>query len=221
MLIFSGKNRVTYTYGNHNGTFHGGIDIVGDGSKEVRSVCQGTVNQVQRWDGVTRSGNSMQTYGNLVIIQDKEGYLYYYAHLASFTVSVGQAVAEGAVIGIMGSTGASTGPHVHFERRKADKTRVDPSTYLGIPNAIGTYTEEEQGWHKTADGRWKYRKKGRFVTSEWIEDAGFWYFIGADGYMVTGLQSIAGKHYFFNPERKDNIPTGACIVTDSTGAMKR
>ena len=225
MLIFSGKNRVTSVYGNRtmNGStsFHGGIDIVGEDSKDVRSVCDGTVYQVQKWDGYTRSGNSMQTYGNLIIIQDKEGYFYYYAHLAKIAVKEGQAVAQGKVIGVMGSTGASTGPHTHFERRAPDKTRVDPAAYLGIANAQGVYTEVEDGWVKVAGGQWKYRKKGSFVRSQWIKEEGFSYYIGADGIMVTGLQTISGKQYFFNPARKDNIPTGACIITDSKGVVKK
>lgn len=221
MLIFSGKNRVTSPYGNRGSEFHGGIDIVGDESRDVRSVCDGTVYQVQKWDGYTRSGNSMQTYGNLVIIQDKEGYFYYYAHLDKISVKVGQAVAQGKVIGTMGSTGASTGPHTHFERRKSDRTRVDPAQYLGIPNAVGTYTEAgEDGWVKVAGGQWKYRKNGNFVSSQWIKDDGFSYYIGADGIMVTGLQTIGGKQYYFNPARQNNIPTGACIITDSKGAIK-
>ncbi len=93
MLIFKGRNRVTQPYGGQ----HGGIDIVGDDDRQVRSVSAGTVEQISRWDGVSRTGT--QSYGNLVIARDKAGKLQYYAHLAGISVREGQALLPGDVLG--------------------------------------------------------------------------------------------------------------------------
>ena len=69
-------------------------------------------------------------YGNHVIIMHDDGtYSTLYGHMSSITVSVGAYVNKGDVIGYVGSTGWSTGPHLHFEVRK-NGTAVDPSGYL-------------------------------------------------------------------------------------------
>lgn len=69
-------------------------------------------------------------YGRTIVLQHSEGFTTLYAHLSSYNVSVGQAVEAGAKIGEIGSTGLSTGPHLHFEIRK-DGTPVNPAQYLG------------------------------------------------------------------------------------------
>ena len=57
-------------------------------------------------------------YGNLVAIDHQNGYLTLYAHLSGFNVACGQSVSQGQVIGFCGSTGNSTGAHLHFEVRQ-------------------------------------------------------------------------------------------------------
>ena len=61
-----------------------------------------------------------------------ETFYTFYAHMRnnSICVSVGQQVSEGQILGTQGSTGNSTGDHVHFEIRKADKSKLDPAPYL-------------------------------------------------------------------------------------------
>jgi murein DD-endopeptidase MepM/ murein hydrolase activator NlpD len=71
----------------------------------------------------------MGGYGNLVVIDHGNGLSTAYGHNSSLTVSVGQSVATGTVIAYSGSTGHSTGPHVHFEVRVGG-TPVDPLGYL-------------------------------------------------------------------------------------------
>ncbi|KAB1915078.1 M23 family metallopeptidase [Micromonospora sp. AMSO31t] len=66
-------------------------------------------------DRVTDLGGT--SYGKYVRIDHGNGYTTYYAHLSSFNVSVGQTVGYGRVIGYVGSTGGSTGPHLHYEQR--------------------------------------------------------------------------------------------------------
>lgn len=68
-------------------------------------------------------------YGNLVVIQHRLGYTTWYAHLSSITSWVGEQVVGGTRIGYVGSTGHSTGPHLHFEVRRYD-TPIDPIPML-------------------------------------------------------------------------------------------
>src|SRR5882757_5292025 len=68
-------------------------------------------------------------YGNLVVVQHRLGYTSWYAHLSSITTWVGEPVVGGTRIGYVGSTGNSTGPHLHFEVRLYD-TPIDPAPLL-------------------------------------------------------------------------------------------
>jgi len=68
-------------------------------------------------------------YGRTIILQHNEGFTTLYAHLSSYNVEVDQVVEAGQKIGEVGSTGLSTGPHLHFEIRK-DGIPVDPAPYL-------------------------------------------------------------------------------------------
>lgn len=72
-----------------------------------------------------------ETFGNYVIIQHKYGYLTRYAHLNVSYVSTGQIVSQGEVIGEIGDSGKSTGPHIHYEVRIGADT-VDPANYVNI-----------------------------------------------------------------------------------------
>jgi murein DD-endopeptidase MepM/ murein hydrolase activator NlpD len=98
---------------------HKGLDIAAGQGTPVRAVAAGTV----RFAGWNNQG-----YGNLVVI-DHGGYQTLYAHLSAFSVSTGQSVAAGTTVGLMGNTGFSTGPHLHFEIRLGHDV-VDPGSYL-------------------------------------------------------------------------------------------
>ena len=71
----------------------------------------------------------MGTYGNLVIISHGNGIETYYAHCSKLLVKVGQHVSAGDTIALVGSTGNSTGPHLHFEVR-INNQPVNPQNYL-------------------------------------------------------------------------------------------
>jgi len=87
---------------------HTGVDIDNRSRPSVFAATDGTV-EFAGWLG---------GYGNLLIVNHGDGLSTYYAHLDKFYVSKGQKVAKGAAIGKMGSTGRSTGPHLHFEVRR-------------------------------------------------------------------------------------------------------
>ena len=213
MLIFKGRNRVTQPYGGQ----HGGIDIVGDDDRQVRSVSAGTVEQISRWDGVSRTGT--QSYGNLVIARDKAGKLQYYAHLAGISVREGQALLPGDVLGEMGNTGNSFGAHTHFEVRSGNrKKRYNPAEYLHIENRRGVYTSGKNGWVRAKES-WYWYEDGEPVRSAWRKENGWWYYLGAEGKMLRGFQTIGGKRYVFCGSTKCGVPNGALIVTDQEGVI--
>lgn len=100
--------------------FHTGIDIAGPYGSEIDATDGGIA--------YTYPGNN--GYGNHVIIVHANGYASLYGHLSGFAVSSGAAVAKGQKIGYEGSTGFSSGPHLHFEIRLNDAPQ-DPCRYVG------------------------------------------------------------------------------------------
>lgn len=99
--------------------FHKGVDIAAVEGSKILSVGGGVVT----WSG-PRYG-----YGNMVEVTHGDGYVTRYAHNKSNTVKEGQAVKKGEQLGWVGSTGRSTGPHIHFEVIK-DGKRMDPAQFL-------------------------------------------------------------------------------------------
>jgi peptidoglycan hydrolase-like protein with peptidoglycan-binding domain len=80
--------------------------------------------------GVTEfAGWNTGGYGNLVVVRHRLGYTTWYAHLSSITTFAGESVSGGTRLGYVGSTGHSTGPHLHFELRK-NAVPIDPLPYL-------------------------------------------------------------------------------------------
>ncbi|MGM9542715.1 MAG: murein hydrolase activator EnvC family protein [Candidatus Limivicinus sp.] len=98
---------------------HTGIDIASNQGTAVYASDGGSVT-LAGWNG---------GYGNCIMIDHGNGYVTLYGHLSSISVSVGQTVSQGATIGAVGSTGNSTGPHLHFEVLK-NGTRIDPEQFF-------------------------------------------------------------------------------------------
>lgn len=109
---------VTSYYGPRWGRMHTGIDIDGSTGQPVVASNSGTVIMAAPYSG----------YGNAVII-DHGGVQTLYAHLSSYSVSEGQQVAQGEIVGNVGCTGSCTGDHLHFEVR-VNGSPVDPMSYL-------------------------------------------------------------------------------------------
>ncbi|MGD9696803.1 MAG: murein hydrolase activator EnvC [Thermoleophilia bacterium] len=110
---------ITSGFGPRWGRMHEGIDIAVGSGTPVGASKAGTV-IVAGWNG---------GYGNLVVVDHGGGISTAYAHNTSISVSVGQSVGQGQVLAYSGSTGNSTGPHVHFEVR-VNGSAVNPLGYL-------------------------------------------------------------------------------------------
>lgn len=102
--------------------YHKGVDLVGKGSKHIYPINNGTV----AWVKSQNSG-----YGNHLLIDHGGGVWSLYAHLSNVYVKSGQVVNKNTILGVEGSTGNSTGSHLHLEVRKsASGSQIDPITFL-------------------------------------------------------------------------------------------
>ena len=104
-------------------SFHSGIDIATQNGTPVKAALSGVVEL---------SENSGGDYGNYVII-NHGGFKTLYAHCEALNVTKGQYVSSGENIATVGSTGRSTGPHLHFEIRIGD-TKIDPTPFINLEN---------------------------------------------------------------------------------------
>lgn len=105
---------------NGNVKFHQGVDIAAPTGTPVKAAA----------DGKVIFSGQMAEYGNLVEVDHGNGWVTRYGHNAANLVAVGDDIKAGQTVGLVGSTGHATGPHVHFEVRKAGKA-VNPDNLLG------------------------------------------------------------------------------------------
>jgi murein DD-endopeptidase MepM/ murein hydrolase activator NlpD len=105
---------------------HSGLDLRGDTGDPVQATANGTV-VTASWQG---------GYGNMIEIDHHNGFSTRFGHLSKIEVKVGQNVKIGEVIGRIGSTGRSTGPHLHYETRVND-TAVDPQKFMRAGDKLG------------------------------------------------------------------------------------
>jgi murein DD-endopeptidase MepM/ murein hydrolase activator NlpD len=104
---------------------HAGLDMVAPAGAEVRATAPGTVVLAGLNGG----------YGQVVEIRHQDGVTTRYGHLSKVLVTTGQEVGAGALIGRVGSTGRSTGPHLHYETRRDDKP-VNPAAYFAAGRVL-------------------------------------------------------------------------------------
>lgn len=121
-LIRPVSGPITSPYGMRWGRMHEGVDIGAATGTPVKAAASGRVTAAG-WNG---------GYGNWIKIVHTPGLATGYAHLSSLGVRSGQAVGQGATIGQVGSTGDSTGPHLHFEVHVNGRP-VNPLTYIDAP----------------------------------------------------------------------------------------
>jgi murein DD-endopeptidase MepM/ murein hydrolase activator NlpD len=110
----------------HGAAMHTGLDFRGDSGDPVRATANGTV-KTAGWSG---------GYGNMVEIDHGNGLATRYGHLSSIEARAGQVVKIGQIIGRIGSTGRSTGPHLHYETR-VNGEAVDPQKFLRAGVRLG------------------------------------------------------------------------------------
>ena len=118
-LIWPCGGRVTSEYGYRWGRLHAGIDIGAPTGTPIRAAKAGVV---------IKSG-TMSGYGNVVVIDHGGGFTTLYAHQSRIAARQGDSVSQGELIGYVGSTGQSTGPHLHFETR-VNGNPQNPRRYL-------------------------------------------------------------------------------------------
>lgn len=123
---FIGEMRSDYGYrpnpfGGRGSEFHKGIDLKGNVGDTVRCTGDGIVTQAD-WD---------KGYGKCVVIKHTYGIECLFGHLSEFNVTPGQKVKAGDVIGFIGSTGRSTGPHLHYEIR-LNGIDINPHNFLTL-----------------------------------------------------------------------------------------
>jgi len=135
------KCRATCYYGKPGSSWksgkHDGIDLVSDGDKTILSVTDGFV---------IRSGINT-SWGQYVVVRMADGRSIVYAHMSagSRKVKEGDSIKAGQAIGTMGSTGNSTGPHLHIELQKKyykSGSTDDIAAFLGIKNEVGKVQRE-------------------------------------------------------------------------------
>jgi len=123
--LWPASGRVSSNFGqredpfNSSERFHSGIDIAADYGSDINAAAEGTV----------ITAGTLAGYGKAVIVSHGNGLTTLYGHISSAIAKEGQKVKKGQLIARVGSTGRSTGPHLHFEVRIND-TPVDPLKYL-------------------------------------------------------------------------------------------
>ncbi len=119
-FVMPTSGTLTSKFGSRWGRTHAGIDLAAKEGTPIYAADNGVV---------TESAHKNNGYGKLITIDHGNGYITFYAHCSSLLVSEGDVVAKGDLIGRVGNTGRSTGPHLHFEIRK-DGTAQNPLSYV-------------------------------------------------------------------------------------------
>jgi len=115
------EGSVTSCFGQRWGRLHAGVDLAAPHGTPIHAAGA----------GVIVAAGEEQGYGNAVLIDHGNGYLTHYGHMSAITVTVGQSVAVGDQIGAEGSTGHSTGPHLHFEVHQGTyQNPIEPTAWM-------------------------------------------------------------------------------------------
>ncbi|WP_010502845.1 M23 family metallopeptidase [Paenibacillus elgii] len=162
MSVFDGW-KVTSPYGYRSDpftgsqVFHTGIDLV----KYHKYPIPAFVGGVVLFAGEGVAGTGFGGYGNVVALRDDAGYVHCYCHLDSVAAAKGQTLSKGDIVGNQGTTGRSTGSHLHYEVRAKDApsygygSHVDPGEYLESIQTLPTEEDEDNMAIKAENWFWK------------------------------------------------------------------
>ena len=121
-LIWPIQGQINSPYGPRGNKFHAGIDVASPSYQEVKAAMDGEV---------ILARSSATGYGNVVVLRHNPGLSTIYGHMSVIIAREGESVRQGQAIGGVGSTGRSTGPHLHFEVRHNGKP-LDPMPHLPL-----------------------------------------------------------------------------------------
>lgn len=160
---FDGSYPVTSPYGPRQGGFHPGVDFGLPTGVAVLAANDGQVIYAAFEDGA----------GNTITISGEDGWQSRYDHLREWTVTLGQTVSAGQLVGYSDNTGDSTGPHLHFEIRSSPSVTVDPlPILLADQQGDDDVTPEQMGtigqWLKDVEGRIEAKVLGD--VGQWLKD---------------------------------------------------
>lgn len=116
---------------NHRPAFHAGIDLTGKTGQEIKATADGVVK---------KSLYEKNGFGNFIILRHGNGYETLFGHMSERLVKKGEKIQRGQVIGLMGNTGRSTGPHLHYEVHYKGEA-IDPKKYLSVAQLSFTIPE--------------------------------------------------------------------------------
>ncbi|HJL14826.1 MAG TPA: LysM peptidoglycan-binding domain-containing M23 family metallopeptidase [Sandaracinaceae bacterium LLY-WYZ-13_1] len=155
-------------YGSGEGGYHLAVDIMGRIGWNVRAAAPGIVGY---------AGDEVRGYGNMVLLVHPGGWVTMYAHNSANSVVAGQRVPRGGIIGEVGSTGISRGPHVHFEFI-FDGQNCDPATLFrpGIRHRDGHLSPIPRAtWRRPDDEpeRMRCHRRMRHPRSRWVQHESF------------------------------------------------
>ena len=108
--------------GPHSGGVHGGLDFAASHGESIYAVDGGRVDKAE-WQG---------SAGNAVTVKLKDGRYTLYGHMSRIATRKGARIKAGAKIGEVGSSGNSTGPHLHLQIQRGGESATDPLSWLGV-----------------------------------------------------------------------------------------
>lgn len=125
VFIAPAKGEITSEFGYRKSGFHHGLDIANEWGTPITAIADGTVKEAD-WKS--------SVYGYAVVIDHGKGWESLYGHCGMLTVNEGDMVNTGDIIAVIGSTGRSTGPHVHLEIHK-DGVFLNPQDFVEVAAA--------------------------------------------------------------------------------------
>ncbi len=192
--------------GGIGSTNHAGMDIAAGTGTPIASALAGTVTTAGWYGG----------YGNAVVVDSGNGLSIVYGHMSQVLSSVGQVVQKGQQIGLVGSTGNSTGPHLHFEMRN-NGDPFDPAPYLGGAAVSGV------GNTLAALLQMAYNKKHGIITGSNVmynpsAGAAQWSSVVLQALAMLGQPASLLNYVLYAIERESSGNPNAINLTDSNAA---